>query len=582
MNAAEMGTQDYMRALAQRIDSSPFGERGRLVNEAASFLSLSPGEIYRRLRAVGWQSGRKTRADRGASTMSDEELQTVANIMRESTRANGKRLLSCESALSLAVANGRVRDLGLTPSHVMRLLKSRGLHPDQVNQPTPHISLATPHPNHTWQIDASVCVLYYLDNKGLAVMGEKEFYKNKPQNFRKIERDRVIRYLATDHYSGAFYLEYFRGAEDTENLFNFFCNATAKRAHEQDPFHGVPFQLVDDAGSANASHLFDNYLRRLGVRHITHLPGNPRAKGQVESTMNIVERGFEGLLAFGSKVESLAELNFRAHQWMRWFCGTRRHSRHGHTRYALWQTIREDQLRIAPDRELSRALLRTKPEWATVTKKLTVRYAVQGFGSQEYSVSHIEGLSVGDKVEVCVNPYKAPAVNVITRDRAGAERIYLVEPIARNAAGFELGAPVIGESFARKPDTPADVARKSMLRQAYGVEALAEAEKAKKDRKPAFEGMDAFSHLEAQTTAAYMQRKGTTLPIERPRVEAAPLTIAAAAKRLRAMGVAMNPQRYQRIAAEYPDGVREEDLDRLAALFGAGAVEQQQKVAQMK
>ncbi len=574
MHTADMGTLDYIRTLAAKLDAAPHGERGRLVGEAAGTLSLSTAEVYRRLKAAGWTSGRKPRADRGATALSDAELMTVANIMRESTRANGKRLLSCEAALEIATANALVRDLGITPNHVMRLLRDRGLHPDQVNEPAPHVQLATPHPNYLWEIDASVCVLYYLDRKGLAVMSEREFYKNKPRNFAKIERDRVIRYVATDHYSGAFYVEYFRGAQDTENLFNFVLNAIAKRDHAQDPFHGVPFHVYDDAGSANASHLFDNYLQRLQVKHLTHTPGNPRAKGQVEATQNLIERGFEGRLAFGRRVESLEELNALAWQWMRWMNGTRAHTRHGHTRYALWQTIREEQLRIAPDRQLSRELLRTKPEWATVTRKLTVRYSVRGFGPKEYAVAHVPGVRVGAKLEVCVNPYAAPEINVITHDPDGAERLYSIEPIARNAAGFDVCAPVVGETFARQPDTATDTARKAMLKQAYGVETLNEAEAAKKARKPAFAsikpgGMDPFAHLEAQTVASYLARKGTELPIERARTEAPPMTTAAAAKRLRERGVAMNPQRYQRIAAEYPNGVREQDLEHLAALFGA-------------
>lgn len=580
MNAAEMGTHDYMRALAKTMDASPYGERGRLVNEAASFLTFSVAEVYRRLHVIGWRSGRKVRVDRGGSQLTDAELQTVSNIMCESTRDNDKRLLSCENALAVAVANGKVRNLSVTPAHVLKLLKARGLHPEQLAQPAPYISLSSPHPNHTWQIDASVCVLFYLDRKGLAAMPEKEFYKNKPQNFRRVERDRVIRYVVVDHYSGAFYVEYVKGSEDTENLFNFFLNAIHSRGHPQDPLHGVPLQLMDDPGSANTSHLFDNFLTRMQVRHLTHMPGNPRAKGSVESHMNIIERGFEGLLRFGKHVESFEELNEGAHRWMRAYNGTKVHSRHKHTRYGLWQTIREEQLRLAPPRELCRELLRTKPAWARVQRDLTVQYSPPGMGSHKYKVSHIESLSVGDRVEVCVNPYAAPSANLITYEQDGTERLHLLQPITRNAAGFEVGAPVIGESFARQPDTVADTTRKNMLKAAYGVETLREADAAKKARKPAFEGIDAFAHLEA--SAEYMQRRGVTLPIERPRTEIPPLNHVQAALRLKALGVVMNKDRYARIAALFPQGVREEELDRLAAMFGAGAVEQLPKVAQLK
>ncbi|MEX2373087.1 MAG: hypothetical protein WD800_04735, partial [Dehalococcoidia bacterium] len=344
----------------------------------------------------------------------------------------------------------------------------------------------------------------------------------------------------------------------------------------------VPLQLYDDAGSANTAHLFSNLLTRLQVKHLTHLPGNPRAKGAVESTMNIVETQFESRLALGERVRDLAELNRRAHQWMRWFNATRLHTRHGHTRYGLWQTIRENELRIAPPRELLRSLLTTRPQTCTVTRALTVRHSVPGFGSLEYSVAQVPGVMVGAKVDVCVNPYAAPDAWLIQFDDAGAEQLLALSPLVRDLAGFRADAPVLGESFARKPDTAADTARKRMERDAYGVDTQEQADTAKKRREQPFAHIDAVGYLD--NAAHYMERRGTTLPIERPRVEVAPLTVAQAAKALRARGVQMTKERYTRIASRYPNGVREEDLDRLAQMFGAGAVElqQEQKVVRMK
>lgn len=579
MHRTELGIVDYMRQLKAQLEAAPHGKRGALIRGACDLLQCSSAEIYRRLRMVGWESGRKPRADRGHSRLSDADAHIIGTLIRESTRANGKRLLSVENAYQIAVANGAIADSGLSPATIARQLKARGYHWDQVARPTPHQEMRSAHPNHTWQIDASVCVLFYLDRHGLAPMHEREFYRGKPRNFERIARSRVIRYLAVDHYSGAFYLEYFLGSEDSENLYRFFENAVSRRDHPQDPFHGVPLQLVLDAGAANTAHLFTNLAARLQMRCLTHLPGNPRAKGAVESTMNIVETQFEARLAFGARVRSLQELNERAHTWMRYYCGTREHSRHGATRYAMWQTIRESELRVAPPRELLRMLLHTRPQTCTVTRALTVRYAVPGFGSQEYSVASVPGVMVGAKVPVCVNPYAAPAVWLIQGD----DQVVELAPITRTAAGFRADAPVFGLSFARKPDTVADTARKRMDKTAFGAHTQAEVEAARKRREQPFATYDAVGFLDERTVAQYMQRKGTALPIERPRVEAAPLTIAQAAQRLRAMGLTMNPQRYQRIADAYPHGVREQDLERLACELRAGTPDAgNQKAAGMK
>ncbi|EFF82441.1 hypothetical protein HMP0015_2083, partial [Acinetobacter haemolyticus ATCC 19194] len=132
-----------------------------------------------------------------------------------------------------------------------------------------------------WQIDASVCVVFYLNKKaGLHVMDEREFYKNKPANLKKIEKDRVIRYVQTDHTSGSFYHEYFWRSENVENLTNFFFSCIQQRSLKE-PMHGVPFILYVDKGTANTSGMFRNLLERLDVEFIAHATNNSRAKGQV-------------------------------------------------------------------------------------------------------------------------------------------------------------------------------------------------------------------------------------------------------------------------------------------------------------
>ncbi|MFO6204436.1 integrase, partial [Pseudomonas aeruginosa] len=85
---------------------------------------------------------------------------------------------------------GEIRPLSI--SAISRALYSFGVHPQQLLQPAPVSELRSRHPNHVWQIDASLCVLYYLKpgadehGNGLRVMEHDQFYKNKPKNVARI------------------------------------------------------------------------------------------------------------------------------------------------------------------------------------------------------------------------------------------------------------------------------------------------------------------------------------------------------------------------------------------------------------
>ncbi len=544
------GIDDYFRGLARALAAAAHGESARMIAQAAATFGISRQGVYRRLHAVGWRSGRKLRHDKGDSRLSIDDARKISAVMRVSARANGKVLLGVHGAMEIARANGEIDNVALSASTALRILRKNGLHPEQLNRPSPHVQLASLHPNHVWQFDVSLCVLFYLDSGALCVMDEKKFYKNKPANVARIEKQRVWRYLITDHYTGALYVEYFQAAgENQETLFNFLMSAFFKRAHEQDPLHGVPFVFVWDAGSANQSYLIRNFLDQLNVRHFAHTPGNPRAKGQVEGAHNIVERKFEGRLQL-MRIKAVDELNPHAHIWMREFNANFVHSRHGHSRYALWQTIRREQLRVPASREVCEQLLHTKPEMRKVQGNLVVSFRIKGCEAMDYSVSHIPDVRVGDAIEICVNPYRAPNVDVLIRGADNAITHYECEPLQKNAAGFYLDSPVIGQDYRTAADTPADRERKHQLKLAYGADTLREAEAKRDAGEPAFGGLDTTSYLEARTRAHYMRRPGVDLDLpEVARPETRPLRRNEALMHLVRMGIPLSPEERARFDA---------------------------------
>jgi hypothetical protein len=572
---SELAIQDYLRALGAALRAAKHGEGAALVARAQTDLSLSRATVFRKLAELGFETDRKQRADKGKSGMTRDEAVTISAYLMVGTRANRKRIMSVEQALADLRGNGKVKaevvdpasgEVSLlTPTTVTRKLREWGLHPAQLNRPAPHVEMASLHPNHVWQIDASVCVLFYLPKRGLQVMSDKEFYKNKPQNFEKIKNDRIIRYTCTDHTTGTVQVRYYAGAETGINLADFFIHCIQSKDHAQEPIHGVPFILMDDAGSANTSHLFSNLLDRLSVRHLTHAPGNPRASGSVERAQNLVECHFESRLGVGQQIQTLDDLNALAGVWTRWFNGARQHSRHGHTRYGLWQTIRAEQLRVAPSREICQLLLSTKPETRKVDDSLRITYALKGQPSRQYSVAHIPNVMIGEKLTVCINPYSVPAINVIEKGADGKEIFFECQPLEVNEYGYTEAAVIIGESYKSVADTRADTARKDAVKEAYGVTTVEEAEARKRNKARPFADVDAVAYLKDETVATYATRKGTDMDVDSPRVEEKPLTLTKAAMELVRRGVVMSPERHRLIKQWHPDGVPESELDALQA-----------------
>ncbi|WP_417581528.1 transposase [Nitrincola sp.] len=574
----EAHTMQYLLSVGAQLETAGHGQRGELISQAASALNYSEHWIRDRLKDLGFSKSRKERCDRGQSSVNRDECIQISNLIMQASRDNGKQLMSLKQAIQIASANGLI-GAGVSESTVSREMRRHRVHPEQMNKPKPHKQVRSLHPNHVWQFDVSVCVLYYLPkSEGLKVMPRDEFYKNKLENVYRIKNDRVLRYLITDHYSSAFYVEYFNTpGENSETLVQFLLNAFSQR--DDDPVQGVPFMLVWDAGTANQSHLVKGMLDRLQVKHHAHEVGSPRAKGQVERTHNLVECEFESRLSM-RRIDTIEELNEKAQQWAQMYNGTQLHRRHGHTRYGMWQTIRTEQLRICPPRELCLSLLqKARPVSRIVAGDLTISYAIAGIGSHTYSVRCIPDVCIGDKVQVTYNPYQAPNVTVIHENLDGQKIHYELEPIERDAAGFEVDAPVFGQNYAAVRDTPVDELRKQMNREAYGVETDQAVKEARKARKPAFDGqVDPFADVNAAVVPAFMRRKGQALGVLQPtRALEIRLPYVKAVPMIRdTIGLLPGSEEFKQLTREFkrrfPDGMPEECLmeftGEMVQLFG--------------
>ena len=561
-------------SIAQCAASAPHGQREAVYAAAAIELQMNRSTLLRKLKEVTVSSPRKRRSDSGQVALSHAEAMMISAVLMESTRKNGKRLMSVEQAILILRSNDEIRaervaaDSGeviqLSVTAISRALRIHKLHPDQLLAPEPVTRMASRHPNHVWQIDASLCVLYYMPKEagrkesGLQVMAHDVFYKNKPANVKRIENDTVWRYVVTDHASSWDYVEYVTGGETGQNLCNIFINAMQKRAN--DPAHGVPVIVMLDPGSANTGAVFKNLCKALSVQVQINTPGRPRAKGQVEQAQNLVERSFESGLKF-INVEDLDDLNAKARKWMLWFNGTAIHTRHGMTRYNAWMKISAEQLRFAPPVELCRELAVTAPETRTVSPTLTV-----SFKGREFDVSGLSGVLVGEKLLVCRNPWRDDAAQIVTADAEGRELFFVAEVIVRGEFGFAVDAVVIGESYRRHADTPAQTNAKAIEQLLTGSSSLEAAKAARKGKQLAFGGkLDPYKPQDDVTAPTYLPRAGIANSVVSPRVEEKPWSHTKVSMELVRRGLVMTPDLGRAIAQWYPDGVPEAELDALQA-----------------
>ena len=563
--------------LVQATAAAPRGGKQALYDAACAELGMSRPTLYRHMEQVTVKPERKQRSDAGDVQLSRDDAIAISALLATSHRKTGKRLMSVGQAVDMLIANGEIRAEALNPatgeitrlsdSAIARSLRTYGMHPDQLNRPTPAIELKSLHPNHVWQIDASICVLYYLNARnekeaGLQVMARDKFYKNKPANLKRIEADRVWSYEVTDHNSGAIFVNYVLGAESGTNLAESFIAAIQKR--EGDPLHGVPFILMMDMGSANTSGLFGNLARRLQVKLIAHAPGNARATGQVEKARDQIERSFESGLRL-QPVRDLAELNAQAQRWACWYNGNKVHSRHGKTRFDQWMTIGAEQLRIAPPAALCFELLTATPETRKVSDSLTVQ-----FKGREFDVSTVPGVMLGESLHITLNPYVLDAAMVMLKDADGHELLHTIPQVDRNEDGFRDDANVIGEDWARPADTALDTNRKEVERFAYDATTDEEAAaKRKAGVIPMGGRIDPYKVIDQAPVREFMPRRGTAMvPSITTSLTPLPvrqLTLFEVAGLLAKKGVTMTAEKNAQVRSWFPDGVPEDQLDDLQA-----------------
>lgn len=565
-----------LTSVAQQAALAGHGEKQAVYERACLALGCGMATLHRQLAQVTVRNPRKRRSDSGNTALPLAEAQTISTYMMEHYRGNGKRGITLGTALKDLRANGKVRAEAvdattgevkpLSQSTVARALKGYGLHWEQMRGMALAVAQSSPHPNHTWQMDASVCTLFYLDDDGTTDMPGQVFYKNKPENFERVARQRVTRFVITDHTSGAIKLRYYLGGESVANFSEFFLWAIRQQPGYSDPMYGVPFQLMVDPGSGMAG-AFKNLVRRLQIKMIVNAPGNPRGKGQVENAQNLCEMGFEHQFR-AHRPANLAELNARAQVWAANYNATAVHSRHGKTRFMKWMEITQQQLRVPPSLEICRELLTADTKKCTVDAYGRVQF---GGGGRRWDVRGLPGgVQMGEKIDITYSAYNDREVFAVYHDAQGMEVLHSCPLVENDEHGFQANAREIGAGYKALPQTDADRARKQADLLATGAKTLEDAQKVRKQKGfEVFNGEVRFDHLERElhAQAPFLAKRGAELP-QAATTAATPaparqLTHFEVGQWLTSNGVAMNRDVYEKLRAWHPEGVPEDQLETL-------------------
>jgi hypothetical protein len=534
--------------------------------------------LHRKLSEISVRDKRKRRADAGDTQLIREEAEIISAYLLEHLRKNNKKTKSIKGAVKELRDNGEIvagrldestgEIIPLSEATIQRALRGYGLHPEQVLAPEPVMTLISKHPNHVWQIDASLCVLYKLPDQpgyGITEVESTEKYKNKLSHFAKIEHRLVQRYLITDHASCAAFLYFAFGGESTESLCMLLIQAIQQRG--QYPFYGIPVMIYLDRGSANRSATFKNLCKALGIR--LEYAQRARAKGQVEKMHDVIELGFESGLKMATHIRSVDQLNELGQKWTHHFNATRIHTRHGKTRYAAWQLIRPDQL-ITTNLNTDQLLLlaREQPKACKVTPYLTVN-----FKGAEYDVSKVVGVMVGENLTITRCAFNAEFAQAVLHDEQGHEVFQQLPVKARDADwGWFAEGATFGEEHKRHADTPAQTARKKLERLAMDAETDSEAAAKRKAKATPFGGrIDPYKDMKDFHHPAYFPSRETQRDLAASAVELIRMNTVQMAKWLRGrLGSEYEPAMLADLTKRFPDGATEPEMEDVLADLRAG------------
>jgi hypothetical protein len=557
--ASKSHNEELFSHYVEQMEQAATGkERTAIINEMCEKFSISDSKAYKMLHECGWKSGRKTRKDAGTSSVDEAALVKLAALIKDSTRKNGKVELSVSDCRAILQANGVEIPVG--DSQLRALLRKNKLDMKNAKKATPYQRMRSEYPNQVHMADPSLALFYFTPNGEQHVLHDDEVYKNK-QFLEGREQLKCWRYVLTDHYSSSVCVRYYAASgEKAENMYDFLLYAWGKKTNPVYGFHGLPELLIWDCGSANKARATVKAMAAFRVKTMPHLPGNPRAKGQVERGNDLVERKFESRLRI-EPVHSIEELNEAVERWCAAFNSdsienTDSRLNRGHrvvgTRYNLWNGIKAEQLRELPDPEICRQVFTTGIVSRKVAGDLTVTFAHPKTKRPEtYSLAGLPGIIIGKEVNIQPILVDAEPLAIVSwEEEKGKIITNELQPIMWDRSGFDIDAPVFGKEYKRLPDTQIEKNGKVLAQVNAGLKGT----------------LKAHSFINPVNPFA-RQRTGEQITVSTPdHIEVHDILIShfEAARQVKARNGWVDDGFISRMKKEYPEGVPSSLIDDIA------------------
>lgn len=551
----------WQKEMTYALNQAAPADRSAIIDRYQELTGKSRETLYRIAGKNGFDSGRKSRQDKGVlkSELTDEQIKYVAGLIYVTGRENKGPIMPVDEALEIAFDNGIIERGQISVSRMTGILRERQLDKAQMKAADPHTEMRSLHPNYCHLADVSVCIQYYLKNGKMGIMDERDFYKNKPDSFAKIKQ-KLLRYVLDDHFSGRYLFRYYvADGESRENLWDFLKYCWRIKENPGLNMHGVPLFLLMDANSAQKSHAMQNFFKGLNVVIPKGKPYNPRRQGAVETTHNIIERRFETKLRICPAFD-VEELNAWAEDYMVWHHAARSHTRHGMTRLESWMLIKPEQLRIMPEDDILN-ILYVEPE-----KECIVRNYGFTYRGEDFRVKHLPEIHHNAKVMVTINPYRWKNEQVITvMWRDTPYEVQAIRKLSPAEGGFSVHAAIIGQEYKAQPMAPIQRSIQDITQMAYG-------EKEPKKGDIPFEGTLVFGHQAEKVERLHaLPKKGTPMeisrsagPVERPILELF--------KAMRAAGITVTPEINQSLRTRFGQTISAADLDAVIRQYSEAPV----------
>lgn len=309
-------------------NNASHGEKASMLAEFSKKVGYSQASIYRKLiqirKGLGVVAVAKGEARRERYTVAEKarrlrEAMNLAALKFPEGRISNP--IPTERAIEIGRSMGILK-LDLSRSGYDRLLQESGLNRPSFEKKKAARRLTADFPGQVFVVDATPMNHFYMElDKSIKVLHLPKGDTHAGDILATRKLYKIWVYYLIDMYSGAFLCMPYApeprgpeskvGGENSEDWWKFleFCflpktdlssiqtSDDLKRLHHplrKCPVEGVPHILFCDQGSGiGRNKLVANLVTRLGGEIRTHFPGNPSAKGIIESKIKVSKQTFE-------------------------------------------------------------------------------------------------------------------------------------------------------------------------------------------------------------------------------------------------------------------------------------------------